>query len=342
MATLAEIASRAGVGIGTVSRVLSGSANVSDAMRARVTAAADELGYERPSRRKARNGASDGLVGVLVAFFDAPSVQQRFAGLVPRLQANGLHMVLYNVVSPAQAREVLGELPRSSHLDGLVVVSLPLDADDVSRLRRSGLPTVLLDSSVDGLSSVSIDDREGGRMATQHLLDLGHRRIGFVGEPGDNPFGFVSSARREDGYRDALVAAGVDPDPRYVRHGAHLRQAAKQMGLDLLSLDEPPTAIVASSDVQAIGVLEAAGQRGLRVPDDLSVVGYDDIDLAAPMGLTTVRQPLERSGARAADLVVSAIGTPGATVASVPSQRAHFDEQMDLELVARTTTRPPR
>ena len=96
-----------------------------------------------------------------------------------------------------------------------------------------------------------------------------------------------------------------------------------------------------SSDVQAVGVLEAAAQRGMRVPDDLSVVGYDDIDLAAPMGLTTVRQPLERSGARAADLMVSAIGAAGTSL-TASAQRSHFDEQMDLELVARTTTRPPR
>ena len=138
------------------------------------------------------------------------------------------------------------------------------------------------------------------------------------------------------------IYAGITPDPHLVRHGAHLRQAAKQMALDLLSLDDPPTAIVASSDVQAVGVLEAAAQRGMRVPDDLSVVGYDDIDLAAPMGLTTVRQPLERSGARAADLMVSAIGAPGSSLGAASGQRTHFDELMDLELVARSTTRPPR
>ena len=192
---------------------------------------------------------------------------------------------------------------------------------------------MLVDTWGKGLPSVTIDDRYGGRIATRHLIDLGHRRIGFVGEPADNSFGFVSSARRQDGYLEALATAGIDSDPALIRHGAHLRQAAKQMTLDLLDLADPPTAIVAASDVQAVGVLEAAESKGMKVPYELSVVGYDDIELASLMGLTTVRQPLERSGARAADLVLEALGA---------RRRSAFDEQLEVELVVRSTTRPPR
>lgn len=333
MATLAEIATHAGVGIGTVSRVLSGKANVSDSMRARVLRSADALGYDASTRRRSQAGGSNGLVGVLVTFFDEPSAYQRFKGLVPRLQAHDLNIVLFNIVSPVQARIKVAELARASNLEALVVVSLPLLADEAKSLLKASFPTVLLDTAARGLPSVTVDDRNGGAIATQHLLDMGHRRIGFVGEPAENSFGFVSSARREEGYNRALAAAGVPRDPALVRHGAHLRAAAKQMTLDLLDLSEPPTAIVAASDVQAIGVLEAAESRGLRVPDDLSVVGYDDIDTAALMGLTTVRQPLERTGSRAADLVIEAIGG---------GDRQVFDEQLELELVVRSTTRPPK
>lgn len=340
--TLAEIARTAGVGIGTVSRVLSGNPSVSDAMRQRVLAVATDLGYETPRRRRSGRGRTSGLVGVLVAFFDAPSVQQRFSGLVPHLQAHDLNMVLYNVVSPAQARAALVELPRSTVVEALVVVSLPLQPAEAAALARAAFPTVLLDTAAEGLPSVTIDDREGGRLATRHLLDLGHRRIGFVGEPGDSPFGFTAVAHREEGYMAALAAAGVAADPALVRRGSHIRAAARQMALDLLQGPDRPTAIVASSDVQAAGVLEAAAQLGLVVPDDLSVIGYDDVEVAALMGLTTVRQPLERSGARAADLVVAALGASAGTVPGAAPAQPRFDERMELELVVRSTTRPPR
>lgn len=270
---------------------------------------------------------------MLVPFFAEPSVQQRLAGLVPRLQAHGLHMVLYNVTSPAEARAQIVDLPRMPGLEALVVVSLPLDDEQANVLRRAPFPTVLLDTGAPGLPSLSIDDCEGGFIATRHLVDLGHRRIAFVGEPAENAFGFVASRRREEGYGRALAAAHLPLDPDLVRHGAHLRSAAKQMTLDLLDLADPPTAVVAASDTQAIGVLEAAEAKGLRVPVDLSVVGYDDIDVASLMGLTTVRQPLASAGARAADLVVEAIAA---------SARNELNEVMGLELVVRSTTRPPR
>jgi LacI family transcriptional regulator len=332
VATLADIAEHAGVGIGTVSRVFSGSPNVSDPMRERVMKSAASLGYE-PSRRRQHAGGTQGLVGVLVTFFDEPSAYQRLGGLVPRLQDHDLNIVLYNIVSPLQGRQKLLELPRATNIEALIVISLPLDDTEAMALSRAPYPTVLVDTWGKGLPSVTIDDREGGYIATQHLIDMGHRRIGYVGEPPDNSFGFVSSSRREEGYERALLAAGVDFDSALVRHGAHLRGAAKQMTLDLLELDRPPTAIVAASDVQAVGVMEAAESKGLKVPDDLSVVGYDDIELASLMSLTTVRQPLERSGARAADLAIEAIGA---------ARRQVFDEQMELELVVRSTTRPPR
>ncbi|MBI4932829.1 MAG: LacI family DNA-binding transcriptional regulator [Actinobacteria bacterium] len=333
MATLAEIAEHAGVGIGTVSRVFNGSASVSDQMRDRVLEAAAELGYDPGAKKRSQQVTLRGFVGLLVTFFDEPSALQRFSGLVPRLQTNNLHVVLYNIESPSQARSMLVELPRTTSLEALIVVSLPITDVEARALTKAPYPTVLVDTWGKGLPSVTIDDRHGGRIATQHLIDLGHRRIGFVGEPSDNSFGFVSSARREEGYLSALAAAGIPSDPTLIRHGAHLREAAKQMTRDLLELPDPPTAIVAASDVQAVGVMEAAESRGMKVPHDLSVVGYDDIELASLMGLTTVRQPLERSGARAADLVLEAIGS---------RRRTAFDEQLEVELVVRSTTRPPR
>ncbi|MFZ4718705.1 MAG: LacI family DNA-binding transcriptional regulator [Ilumatobacteraceae bacterium] len=332
MATLSEIAEHAGVGIGTVSRVFSGSPNVSEAMRAKVLAAAAELGHEPSTRKRAQQGFSPGLVGLLVTFFDEPSALQRFSGLVPRLQANHLHVVLYNIESPSQGRSMLVELPRLTSLEALIVISLPLLDTEATHLSKAAFPTVLIDTWGKGLPSVTIDDRAGGRVATQHLIDLGHRRIGFVGEPPDNSFGFVSSSRRQEGYLEAIRRAGIPADPALIRHGSHQRAAARQMTLDLLELADPPTAIVAASDTQAVGVMEAAEAKGLKVPDELSIVGYDDIDLASVMGLTTVRQPLVRSGERGAELVLESLGA---------KRRSAFDEQLEVELVVRATTRPP-
>jgi DNA-binding LacI/PurR family transcriptional regulator len=331
MSTLAEVAAHAGVGIGTVSRVLNQHPSVSAKMRLKVEQSMEEVGYVR--QRRAQADRRSGQVGVLVPFFDEPSAYQRLRGIVSRLQPHDLNIVLFNVASPSQGREQVARLPQRDTLDALIVISLPLADDDAQVLAAARYPTVLLDTTSPYLPSVCVDDRAGGRLATQHLLDLGHRRIGFVGEPPQNLFGFVSSAHRQQGYVAALSEAGIEVDEGLIRHGAHLRSAARHMTLELLDQPDPPTAIVAASDVQSVGVMEAAELLGRRVPDDLSVVGYDDIDLASLMGITTVRQPLERSGRRVADLIVQAIGG---------SQRVAFVEEMELELVVRSSTGPLR
>ena len=332
MATLALVAAHAKVGIGTVSRVLNDSPNVSPEMRERVLRSMEEVGYSPSRKRRLGQGRRGGLIGVLVTYFDEPSAYQRLRGIVARLQPHGYEVVLFNVAAPGQVPERLMEIPTYA-LDGLIVVSLPLSDADGERISSATFPTVLVDTTAPMLPSVGIDDRLGGHMATQHLIDLGHTRIAFVGEPPNNAFGFVASVRREEGYRRALEAAGIEPLAELVRYGAHLRSAAKQMTLDLLSIDDPPTAIVATSDVQAVGVLEAAASLGRRVPDDLSVIGYDDIELASLMNLTTVRQPLEGSGRRAADLVLEAIASEA---------RPQLNEELQIELVVRSTTGPRR
>ena len=332
MATLAVVAAHAGVGIGTVSRVLNDSPNVSPEMRDRVRRSMESVGYSPAKKKRLGHGRRGGLVGVLVTYFDEPSAYQRIRGIVARLQPHGYEVVLYNVAAPSQVAERLLEIPAHG-LDGLIVISLPLGDADGERIAASSFPVVLIDTTAASLPSVGIDDRLGGRIATQHLVDLGHTRIGFVGEPPNNAFGFVASVRREDGYRSVLQQAGIEPVPELIRYGAHLRSAAKRMSLDLLSMPDRPTAIVATSDVQAVGVLEAATALGLRVPDDLSVIGYDDIELASLMNLTTVRQPLEGSGRRGADLLLEALASDA---------RLLLNEELQIELVVRSTTGPRR
>ncbi|HEY0518518.1 MAG TPA: LacI family DNA-binding transcriptional regulator [Ilumatobacteraceae bacterium] len=329
MATMAEVAKHAGVGIGTVSRVLSGSPKVSDTTRIRVQSSADELGYNRPRKSLTEKGKGGRLVAVLVPFFDEKSAFQRIRGIVSRLAPYGCAAVIHNVESPAQARSKLVELPHNLIFDGLIVISLPLVGDEGDRLVNARFPTALVDTSYPGLPSVCIDDRAGASLATKHLISLGHKRIAFVGEPPHNAFGFIAGARREEGFRSTMAEAGLHVPASLVRYGAYLHSAARQMATELLSLPDRPTAIVAASDVQAVGCLEAATQLGMNVPEELSVVGYDDIDLAAIMGLSTVRQPLIYSGERGADLVLEALSM---------RNRQPNNEMLELELVIRSTT----
>jgi LacI family transcriptional regulator/LacI family repressor for deo operon, udp, cdd, tsx, nupC, and nupG len=180
-------------------------------------------------------------------------------------------------------------------------------AAEVARLRRDGVPVVLIDIEHAGIPHVAIDDVRGGELATEHLLATGHRRIGFVGDLPASPFGFTSSEQRRRGYRAALERAGLVPDDALERRGRHDRAEARAMAADLLGYDDRPTAVFAVSDTQAAGVLEAARGLGLRVPEDVAVIGFDDIEIAGLLGLTTVRQPLRQSGVRGADLLLAAI-----------------------------------
>jgi len=302
--TIAEVASRAGVGVATVSRVLNGSPAVSEATRRRVRAVIDELGYEPSHAARALSTGRTRTVGVVTPFFTQPSVVERLRGVSREIAAGGYQLVLFDLARPDR----LARLPVGGRIDGLLCVSMcPSDAD-LQRLRSAGIPVALIDEEHPELPSVAIDDVAGGRLAIEHLVELGHRRIAFVGDDEGSQWGFKSSARRRVGAAAALAEAG---GRLMVRRGPHGRRHARSLAGRLLALDDPPTAIFAGSDLQAVGVLEAAAAAGVDVPGDLSVIGFDDVELARYVGLTTVAQPLETSGAQGARLLIEAMrGAP--------------------------------
>jgi LacI family transcriptional regulator len=306
------VAARAGVGVGTVSRVLNDSPGVAQATRERVRAVMDELGY-RPSAT-ARNlslGRTQTL-GVIAPFFTSPSVVERLRGIDDVVGRTPYDLTLFNIETRDQRRAALRRFARRDRVDGVLVISLPLTPAEIRAFSRDGLPAVCVDVANTMLPYVSIDDVSGGAMAARHLLDAGHRRIAFVGDVEENPFGFASSERRLDGFRAELECAGIELSPSYVKRGPFGRATAGRLTRQLLSLRHRPTAIFAASDVQAFGVLDAAARAGLTVPDNLSVIGFDDIELAAAIGLTTVRQPLRESGRAGAELLLGAIDGDGA------------------------------
>jgi LacI family transcriptional regulator len=310
-----DVAARAGVGVGTVSRVLNDSPGVAQATRERVRAVMDELGY-RPSAT-ARNlslGRTQTL-GVIAPFFTSPSVVERLRGIDDVIGRSPYDLTLFNIETRDQRRAALRRFARRDRVDGVLIISLPLTPAEVRALNRNGLPAVCVDVANAILPHVAIDDVGGGAMAARHLMQAGHRHIAFVGDVEENPFGFASSERRLQGFRAALDGAGVALPSTYVKRGPFGRATAGRLTRQLLSLRRRPTAVFAASDVQAFGVLDAAARAGLTVPDDLSVIGFDDIELAAAIGLTTVRQPLRESGRAGAALLLGAIDGNGAGTA---------------------------
>lgn len=331
MTTIQDVARAAGVGVGTVSRVLNGSPLVSDSTRARVQGVIDDLGYRPSSLARALSLGRTMTIAVIVPHFTRPSVVERLRGLADVIKESDYDLVLFDVETMEQREQRFVMASRADRAAGLVIVSLSADAEEVARLAGASVPAVFVDRHVDGLPDVHIDDVEGGRVATGHLLELGHRRIAFIGDDDEAGFGFTSSDDRMTGYREALEGAGIDVDPALIRVGPPTREAAHRLTADLLDLAHPPTAVFAASDLQALGVIEAARERGLEVPADLSVMGFDDIDVSVYLGLTTVRQPLYESGRIAAELLLGLLAA-----ADEPADGV----ELPIELVVRRTTAP--
>jgi DNA-binding LacI/PurR family transcriptional regulator len=303
--SIRDVAERAGVSPATVSRVVNNTARVAPAKAEQVQRAIGELGFRPSSLARALSLGRTGTIGVIAPFFTHLGTMGRLRGITDRTASEDYELMIFDVQTPKQRDDALRKLARRDRVDALLVISVPLGDDDVTRLRHDALPVVLVDVAHPTVSRVTIDDVGGGRLATEYLLDRGHTRIGFIGDEAHRPLGLTSSDLRLDGYRKALGAVGIATDDAFVRRGPHGRDSARELSAELLALPEPPTAIFAASDLQAIGVLEAAQAAGVDVPGRLAVIGFDDIDFAEILGLTTVRQPLAEIGADAIELLMA-------------------------------------
>jgi LacI family transcriptional regulator len=299
--TIADVAAAAGVGVGTVSRVLNGSEQVRPATLRTVQEAIDRLGYRPSHAAAALVRGTPRTVAVVVTHVTRPSAVVRVAGALAVLEEQGYDTIVCNVESPLERDRQLEALLTAHRADGVLAISVPLSREQLAKFSRAGVALVTVDTAAAGVPHTVIDDVAGGQLATGHLIALGHRRIGFVGDEVSRKLpaglGFTSSDRRLQGYQRALAAAGIGPDAGLVRRGPHAAAAAAELAARLLKSPDPPSAIFAASDTQAMGVLAAADRLGVQVPGQLSVIGFDDIEAAALIGLSTIRQPLERSGA---------------------------------------------
>jgi LacI family transcriptional regulator len=329
--TIRDVARHAGVSRGTVSRVLNNSPRVDPVTRERVIAVIAELDYVPNAAARRLSSGRTGAIGVVVPFMARPSFVERLRGIEAALAQTGYDLVVFNIESLERRDSVMSMLTRGDRVDGLIILSIMPRQAEVERLERAGIPAVLVDAHHRGFSRVVVDDIAGGRLAAEHLLALGHVKIGFLGDDPRSRFQFSPSRLRRLGVRRALRAVGLDLNPEYVRTGAFPRDTVRRIGAELLELADPPTAIVCGSDVEALGVLDAARIAGIAVPGRLSVIGYDDIEIANDLGLTTIHQPLFDSGRLGGELIMKAVsGTP-------LSPDRHV---LPVELVRRGTTGP--
>jgi DNA-binding LacI/PurR family transcriptional regulator len=317
--TVYDVAKRAGVSISTVSRVLNAHGNVSSGTQARVLSAIDELGFVPKAEAAALARRDTHRIGVLTPFFSHASFVERMRGITTALSNSPYELVIYSVDSSARRDSYLASLSMARRLDGLIVIALPFNGATADRLAAHQLETVLIEFSAEPFSSIRIDDRAGGRLAAEYLLERGHRRCGFVGDCDLPDYAIQTSDWRLEGYRETLRAAGEELPEAYIALAPHSRENARLSAHRLLDLPLPPTAIFVASDYQAVGVLKAAHERGLAVPAELAVIGFDDIDIASYIGLTTIRQPLEESGRVAVELLLARLADP-----SRPAQRVRF------------------
>lgn len=333
--TIYDVAERSGVSISTVSLAINSPDRVRAETLRRVLDAVDELGFVPKAEAAMRARKGTRRVGVVAPFTSYPSFMERLRGVMAAAAEDRFEVVIYDEESAALRHHFVDSLPLSRRLDGLVLMGVAISDRFAERLRKDGLATVLVEFPRPGFSCVVVDDEAGGRAVAEYLVARGHERFAHVGEAlvGEKadrePLIATQSRDRLRGYRIGLSAAGLELPERYAVEVHHGADEARRATHDLLGLDAPPTAVFAHDDVLAAGVLEAARDRGLAVPGDLAVVGFDDLEFARYLGLTTVRQPLFESGRLAMRLLHQGISDgPGAMTQAV---------QLPLEVVARQT-----
>lgn len=310
MSTIKDVADAVGVSTATVSRALRGLPRVSEETRGQVLRAAAALGYvASPSASSLASGRTN-AVGVIVPFVTRWFFANVVQGAEEVLRAHGYDVLLYNVGASEDARRlVYGRRLLHKRVDAVMVLSLALEQHEIDALRELNLPIATVGSPVANWDVVQIDDVQAAMTATRHLLELGHTRIAHIGSVPAGPSHFHTPANRQKGYRAALAEAGVDCDPDLDVPGDYTVGGGEAAMVSLLSLPSRPTAVFAASDEMAMGAIHAVRKAGLRVPEDISVIGIDDHEMSFLMDLTTVAQPVHEQGRIAADLLLKAMAT---------------------------------
>ncbi len=327
--TIHDVALEARVGIGTVSRVVNNRPRVKPETRERVLAAIDRLHYKPDPIARSMISKRTNSIGVIVPFFTRPFFMEVLHGVETVSARLGRELVLYNVETDAQRDRYFSELSMRGKVDGVLLVSLTPDDAISCRLKDSGLPVVLIDAYSPMFTSLVVNNVEGAYQAVKCLIERGHRRIGFINGEIEGNFKFNQANDRLIGVHRAFGEGGLLFEPELMLTSEWSRVGGKQAALRLLTQQELPTAIFAASDMQAIGVLEAAKELGIAIPEQLSVMGFDGIEVSELLELSTVRQPMQEMGEVGAARLVELIDNSAQT-----SELIRFDTR----LIERHTT----
>jgi LacI family transcriptional regulator, repressor for deo operon, udp, cdd, tsx, nupC, and nupG len=327
---IAAVARLAGVSTATVSRALRGLPNVSADTRARVLRAALELDYViSPSASRLASGQTHSI-GVVTPYLGRWFFGQVLSGAEEVLHAAGFDLLLYALPDEATRADFFTRMPLRRRVDGVLVLTLPMEGSEIEQLGALGVPLASVGVPGPGVSCVGIDDGAAARVAVNHLVNLGHERIALIGGGPSEPIHFTVPHDRLAGYRGAMADAGLPVPDGYEADGAFTYAGGEAAMADLLSLPNPPTAVFAESDEMAIGAMRTIRHSGLRCPDDISIIGFDDHELAQMMDLTTIAQPVHEQGRIAAHLLLDQIA--GAEAG---------DRQLPTRIVLRSSTGPP-
>ncbi len=303
MVTMKDVAERAGVSVATVSHVINKTRFVSDPLRQRVERAMEELDYQPDAVARSLRRRETHTIGLIVPDNSNPFFAEVARGIEDRGFELGYSLILCNSDSRLEKELAYLDVLTSKRVDGIVFIGVTAKSQHVESLVNSGTPVVIVDRKMPSVlaDAVLVDNFHGGYEATRHLLDLGHRRIGCITGPSD----LTPSADRVAGYRTALEEFGVGPDDDLLVKGDYYALSGERAVWRFLELDRPPTAIFACNDLMAIAAMKALADNGLRVPQDVAVVGFDDIALASYVNppLTTVIQPKHEMGTTAMEVL---------------------------------------
>ncbi len=307
-ATIYDVAKRAGVGIGTVSRVINDSPQITPATRQKVLQAIKELNYQPHTAAQSLARKRSNTIACVIPFFTGYFFVELLRGIQQRLSEDKYDLILYSVDVEHKKETFLKRTLEERKVDGVLLVALQISKNYAKKFLKRKLPIVLVDSYYPELDSITVDNAAGAYRATEHLIGLGHERIAMI----DGQLKSLPARTRLEGYKQALEAHGrpfcedyfVACDFETEADGFN-KEAGYVAMEKLLALGaRRPTAVFVSSDIQAIGAMQAIREHGLSIPEDIAVVGFDDVELAQYVGLTTMRQPILAMGRLAAERLI--------------------------------------
>lgn len=315
-ATIYDVAKIAGVGIGTVSRVINNSPQISPKTREKVLKVIKELKYQPSAMAQGLARKRTNIIACIVPFFTGYFYFELLNGVQQALSNRGYDLILYSVDKIEKKEEILKRTIRERKVDGVLFISLPIFDKHVTKFIESKLPIVLVDSYHDELDSITIENKQGALDATEHLIHLGHKRIGMI----NGNISSIPAVNRLEGFKAALLKNNISynehlvintnstDDPEILQNDGFNKKAGYIAMSQLLELKKNrPTAVFVSSDIQAAGAIKAIQEHGLNIPRDIAIVGFDGIELSGYLGLTTMKQPMFEMGIIAVERLIEKI-----------------------------------